>query len=354
MAVTSSEVNICTPICLGTVLSEQLTEKLQECTKCALFSLFCSYKEYNLLIMKENTAKNFVIQLGSLISLYISISALLVLIFGVVNITFPDEAAYYWTNESAREGIRASIAMLLVFFPTYIVLTRVSNQIRRKEEMGKYTGLAKWLIYLSLLVGGGVILADFVTILMYLLDGEITTRFILKAFSLLVVVGISFSYYLLDVRGYFTQKENISIAYGGGVTILVVVALLFGFMNIETPSEVREIRLDEQQVTDLQDIQWRIEEYYRVHEVLPSSIDELYEGIEVPKAPTGREEYQYKITDDTAYELCATFVSSTQTGSERAIAYPVTEKNYNWTHGEGDKCFQRVVDKAITEPTKIQ
>lgn len=300
--------------------------------------------------MKENTPKNFVIQLGALIALYVSVSSLLVLIFGIINITFPDEVIAYWQSEGAREGIRISIATLIVFFPTYLVLTRMSNQARRKEEQGKYTGLAKWLVYLSLLVGGGIILGDLVTILLYLLNGEITTRFILKALALLVVVSATFGYYLLDVKAYFKDKEKQSIQYGIGALVLVLVVLVVGFMNIETPQEVREMRLDEQQVNDLRDIQFRIEEYYRVQETLPTSIDSLYSGMKPPQAPTGRAAYQYKIVDETTYELCATFVApSTTTLSDRSVAPLYTKDNYNWEYQAGEKCFTRV----IVEPTAL-
>ena len=42
--------------------------------------------------MENHTAKHFVLQLGSLVSLYLSLSFLIVLIFGVINKMFPDAA----------------------------------------------------------------------------------------------------------------------------------------------------------------------------------------------------------------------------------------------------------------------
>jgi hypothetical protein len=112
----------------------------------------------------ENTAKNFALQLGSLISLYVSIGALIALLFGIITLLYPDSAQYAWEGESARITIRTTIAILVVFFPTYITLTRIVNKIRRTES-GTYLTLTKWLIYLSLLIGGGVLLGDLVTVL---------------------------------------------------------------------------------------------------------------------------------------------------------------------------------------------
>lgn len=298
--------------------------------------------------MKENTAKNFVIQLGSLVALYVTVSAILILIFGVINLRFPDEAASYWEAEGAREGIRASIAMLIVIFPTYLLLTRIANQTRRKEQQGTYAGITKWLVYLSLLIGGAIILGDLVTIINYFLNGEITTRFILKALSLLVIVGFVFGYYLLDIRGYFKDRERESVAYGGGALVLVAIALLFGFMHIETPAEVREMRLDDQQVQELQDMQFRIEEYYRVHETLPGSLQDVYGDLPTPVAPADREPYEYNVTSDEGYQLCATFAqASTQDGEFRSLVTPIGKDNYSWDHAAGRKCFERVAPEML-------
>src|SRR5690606_2430047 len=111
--------------------------------------------------------------------------------------------------------MRFGIAMLLVFFPTYIFLTRTVNQIRRKET-GTYLMLTKWLVYLSLLVGGLILLGDLVTVVLTYLNGEITLRFILKAATLLLVIGAAFFYYILDARNYWNNHEKESKLYAAG------------------------------------------------------------------------------------------------------------------------------------------
>lgn len=296
--------------------------------------------------MKPQTPKHFVIQLGSLITLYVALTSLITLLFGIININFPDELSYYSTLESARESMRVSIAFLVIFFPAYLVLTRVNNQTRRTEEGGEYTTLARWLVYLSLLVGGGILLGDLVTILIYFLNGEITTRFILKALTLFVVVGLALYYYSLDVRGYFKDHEARSKQFAGLASLLVLGALVFGFMHIETPAEVRELRLDTQQVTDLQDMQWRIEEYYRTENTLPETLTDAYVvAANVPTAPAGRESYRYEVTGEMTYELCARFAEPTH--DESAMFAPRFDKNYSWEHEAGDWCFKR----EIIEPT---
>jgi hypothetical protein len=300
--------------------------------------------------MENHTAKHFVLQLGSLISLYLSLSFLLVLLFGLVNIIFPDAGDEVWMVEQASSSIRLGIAMVIVFFPTYLTLTRLVNKSRRKEKNHSYLSLTKWLIYLSLLVGGIALLIDLVIVIMTFLEGDITQRFILKAFSVIVVVGAAFHYYLLDSKGYWIKKEQTSIMYAIGATIVVCVALAFGFANIEAPAGVREQKIDQGQVIDLQNIQWQVQDYLAINSKLPSSLDELAGVESLPKAPEGRPEYKYSLVE-RGFSLCATFNTESRsdeymyTGSmplEKGDV-PMIVNPDNWQHGTGEVCFERVV-----------
>ncbi len=296
----------------------------------------------------ENTAKNFALQLGSLIALYVSIGALITLLFGVINSAYPDAAEYSYMGDYTSTSIRFSIAILIVFFPTYILLTRLVNTIRRKEE-GTYLKLTKWLIYLSLLVGGGVLLGDLVAVINEFLNGEITIRFTLKALTLLIVVGAAFVYYLLDARGYWQTHEQKSIRYGIGTSIIVVLSIVVGFFHTESPKMVREQRLDEQQVVDLQNMQWRIAEQYRINGVLPESLASVYTDVSIPTPPEDREPYEYNVTSSSSFELCAFFKNATKNPSE--YSYYASETDIilnanNWDHAQGRVCFERFVQNV--------
>lgn len=298
--------------------------------------------------MENNTAKHFVLQLGSLISLYLSLSFLLVLIFGIINVSFPDASEGYWAIESAGESIRLGIAMVLVFFPTYLVLTRIVNKLRRTEKNSAYLGLTKWLIYLSLLVSGLVLLGDLVAVIMAFLGGEITQRFIFKAAAVLVVIGAAFHYYILDARGFWLKNEQKSIMFGIGAGIVVFVALSYGFTNIETPATVREMKLDEKQLQDLQTIQWQIEDYLiTTSSTTPITLEEMYGDFPIPSAPEGRDAYEYKQTD-VGFDLCATFAFDSfenvdQYTSRIDPTMPIKNGN-DWRFEAGKYCFERVVN----------
>ena len=303
----------------------------------------------------ENTAKNFALQLGSLVSLYVTIVGLIMLMFSVITAHYPDAAQGYWEVESAASTLRFSIAMLIVFFPVYLVLTRLVNTIRRNEH-GTYLMLTKWLIYLSLLVGGAAILGDLVSVINGFLNGELTIRFALKALSFFVVVTTAFVYYLFDAKGYWQAHERESVWYGAGATVIVVAALVLGFMNTQTPNEVREYRLDTTQTNDLSLIQSNIESFYSIDNTLPQTLDEAFQGIEIPIAPEGRAGYEYRVTGPTAYELCATFANESTKAEQQQFAEPMyandmsLKGNMNWTHGAGEWCFERKVAPLDTKP----
>lgn len=291
----------------------------------------------------NNLPKQFVLQLGSLVTLYVSITAFITLIFSTINLALPDDAAGYWSIASDQSTLRLSLAILFVFYPTYLFLTRTVHQGQRTAN-NAYLTIAKWLIYLSLLVAGIVMLIDLVVILNTFLSGEITARFITKALALLVVIGTVFYYYILDARGYWTQRPQHSLMYAAVATAIVVGGMAASLYQIDTPSEVRNVRLDEQQINDLQDMQWRIEAYYQEQHTLPASVDELYISETMPVAPSDRTPYEYKITDSTSYELCATFTSPTSIADARSMAYPAKDAaNYNWDHKAGEWCFARTV-----------
>jgi hypothetical protein len=299
--------------------------------------------------MENHTAKHFVLQLGSLLSLYCSIAFLLTLLFGCINVMYPDAINGYWEIESSQSQIRLGIAMVLVFFPTYILLTRAVNKLRRTETNGAYLTLTKWLVYLSLLVGGGVILGDLVAVIMAFLEGELTQRFILKAFSVLLVVGAAFHYYILDARGYWLTKERSSGLFAIGAGLVVLAALGLGFTLAGSPTKAREVRLDARQITDLQTIQWYVESYITTNKQVPASLEVL--GQPIPVAPEGRPAYTYVPTTE-GFELCATFAHASPPTDIATLPVKYTDQGItitntnDWNHAEGFACFARGVQQT--------
>ena len=298
--------------------------------------------------MEYNTAKHFVLQLGSLISLYLSLSFLIVLLFGVVDLLLPNPSEGYWVVESATGNVRLGIAMVIVFFPTYLILTRLVNSIRRENKNATYLTLTRWLIYVSLLIGGGVLLGDLAAVIVSFLNGDITLRFIYKALIVLLSTGIAFQYYILDVQGFWLKNEKKSVIYGVGAITMVLLAVSFGLNNIATPATVQAQKLDEKQIQDLQQIQWRIESEFSLNNKLPATLVDLYGEFPIPTAPEGREPYTYEVTE-LGFKLCATFSAPNNVVDNIYpepvdLTRPIKDLN-NWQYKDGRYCFERVVKK---------
>lgn len=293
--------------------------------------------------MQNHIAKHFALQLGSLVSLYLSVGFFLSLVFGLLTLSFPDAADSSWVVEQASNTIRLGFAMVVVFFPTYLTLTYLVNKNRRTDKEASYLGLTKWLIYLSLLVGGAVLLGDLVAIVYAFLEGDITTRFVLKALAVFAVTGLAFYYYILDARGNWLKNKKQSYAYGAFVSVFVLGTLLSSLAYIDSPQQVREAKLDSQQVGDLQNIQWQIEEYYRDNDALPVDIETMYSPLTPPAAPDGREAYVFEVNTDTEYQLCATFANDSSTnGPDSYRMY-----DYSWNYQAAYWCFEREIDSTL-------
>ncbi len=298
----------------------------------------------------EHTAKHFALQLGAFITLYVSLTSLIVLVFSVINLLVPDASYGSWEIESSMSTIRFSIATLVVFFPTYLVLTRIVNK-QRRDGSALYLGLTKWLLYLSLLAGGLLLLGNFVTTIYTFLNGELTLRFVLKAGTLFVAVGGAFTYYLYDARGYWQKNEQKSIYVGVVVSIVVLASIVIGFMQIQKPGEVREARLDDTQIQDLTTIQQRVEEKIDLGISLPTTLEEVYGDFPMKTAPEGRPSYEYRVTEK-GFELCATFALASKPDEFASSPYYIDEKSlirnpYNWEHPAGKYCFERVVNTTL-------
>jgi hypothetical protein len=126
-----------------------------------------------------------------------------------------------------------------------------------------------------------------------------------------------------------------------------------GFTTIDTPAEVREQRLDDRQITNLQNIQYQIENQLSLTGELPATVSDLkITGEGLPTAPEGRDDYTYSLTEN-GFELCATFAypSKFDEFSRPFIDDAMLIKNRdNWSHDAGRYCFERVVDIEPATP----
>src|SRR3989344_2765300 len=155
---------------------------------------------------RKMTPKDFFLQIGAMAALYVGTFSLLNLLFRVIDEAFPDPALGQYFGEPT---ISWPLAALIILFPIYILLMWLLGQEYQQEPAKRELGIRRWLVFITLFIAGVVVVGDLITILYYFLDGQIlTTSFILKVVSVLIVAALIFTYYLLDLRGRLGKSGN--------------------------------------------------------------------------------------------------------------------------------------------------
>ncbi|MDP2629383.1 MAG: DUF5671 domain-containing protein [Candidatus Harrisonbacteria bacterium] len=305
--------------------------------------------------MNKNTPRDFFLYLFATGALYFIAVTIIALLWQYVNYFFPDPAFY---QGGISSGMRFAIATLIVVFPIYIGVMRfLSKDIDRNPEK-KNLAIRKWLTYVTLFVAAVTIIVDLVSLVFSFLGGELALQFTLKALSVLIVAGSVFWYYLYNLKrepGTDVEKRKLIM----WLTIILVTALVIGaFFVVGSPETNRLRRLDQQRVSDLQSIQWRVLDYWQTREQMPKGLEALeddFSGFSVPTDPgTGHQPYEYLLGEGLSFQLCANFDSASLEGEQGKAIEPFfgLRGEGNWTHEAGRFCFERIIDPAQYPPLK--
>ena len=318
--------------------------------------------------MNTNTRvspKDFFLHLGTTIALYASTIAVIDLAFAALNRALPDALSNYFNASS----IVWPISILIVLVPIlYILEGLISRDIARTPEKRKIW-IRKWRIYLTLFLTGVTIAVDIIVLINTYLNGEISSRFIWKVITVLIVSTVIFAYYLLDKNATFAANDLLTgerpsmparskkiwlrILSVSGI-VLVLAGIVSGFIIVGSPNTQRAMKFDEQRVNDLSNIQYQIINYWQRTGKLPLSLQALNDPISnfnIPVDPETAKPYEYygvKINNPNMFSLCATFIGSSSVQASNSPTYPVYEAlNSDWSHPAGYNCFSRTID-----PTK--
>jgi len=309
------------------------------------------------IIIRRNIPRDVFLHLLAVVTLYWSAVSFVTLMWQYINYFFPDVLNnYYYAGFTGP--IRFAVASLIIVFPVFILVSWYLNKIYRRESVVRESKIRKWLIYLTLFVASLVIIGDLVSVINTFLGGEITTRFVLKALSILVVAAVIFGYYLDDVRKETPTKTAKYFAWISGIIILV--AIVGAFFIVGSPATARLIGFDQQKVSDLQNIQSQIVNYWQRKGTLPLKLTDLQDpisGFVVPVDPQTNVSYEYIIKDDyqlsdpanLSFQLCATF---NKPGVDQYARSDILEPAsvLGWQHTSGRVCFDRTIDKQLYPP----
>jgi hypothetical protein len=339
------------------------------------------------------TPKDFFLHLGATIALYVAVIAFLNLVFSIINYSFPDALAYSYFGRS----LAWPMSMVIVLVPlVYVLEWLIARDIRRSPEKST-VWVRRWRIYLTLFLTGATIVGTIISLINTYLSGEISSRFIWKIVTVLIVMAVVFAYYLLTriSASVPAVSENLPGEANAGVTrsgvraeagsgvrsgaktwiailsylgaIIAVAGIVGGFVIVGSPTKQRDLRFDQQKVSDLQNINWQILSYWQSKGRLPETLVDLrdsfsYSNINVD--PQTKESYVYSKTASTTYNLCAVFNRPTEDTKGRGaynggyglgssdIAKLMAPGQDNWDHGSGRVCFDRKIDPERYPPMK--
>ncbi len=271
------------------------------------------------------------------------------LLFQFINISLPDVVTDRYASPFAHYGaIRWAVSTLVVVFPvlvwTWHFLKRDISANPEKRDLK----IRKWLLYLTLFIAGVVVIGDLVTLVYNFLNGELTTRFLLKILTVLGIAGSVFFYYLNELKG--RTSRGFSYAMIG----IVAVGVIAGFAVAGSPSAQRVNKFDQQRVQDLNMIQGQIINYWQSKQKLPESVDVLRNditGFVAPTDPQTHTSYEYRTTSALSFELCAVFQAATsddRSQPQQPMYYNGIEST--WPHGAGRTCFDRTIDPDFFQP----
>ena len=306
----------------------------------------------------KTTPKDFFLHISATLALYVSAGALINLLFSVINYYFPDAlAGYFYAN-----AVAWPISILIILVPTLYVLEYLINKdITKMPEKGNLW-IRKWRIYLTLFLTAVLIGGDLIALINTYLNGEISARFVWKAIAVLVVGGAIGKYYFFSLYSNFKYSRLATRVYPWFGIVLVLAAIVAGFITVGSPQKQRDLRFDAQRVSDLQSIQWQVVSYWQTKQKLPATLDDLKDPISgaiIPMDPETKVAYGYSTKGGLTFSLCADFARESQDTKGRgefygggmsypmydtSIAYPGISGDDNWKHAVGTTCFDRTID----------
>ncbi len=298
---------------------------------------------HNLYMNKIKTSpKDFFLHLLSSITLYMAAIAFLTVVFQYINHFFPDTLNDYAYRDFSNSPMRFGISMLVVVFPVYLWSVMHLDKVYSKHPEKKDLRIRKWLTYFTVFIAAFIIIGDLISLINNFLSGELTTRFVLKVLAVLIVALVIFSYYIMDVKDKMISKYK--KIYAWSTIVFSLGFVIAAFFVVGSPQDQRDERLDQDRIQDLSSIENTVQWYYVEENVLPETLGDLEGRTKnpyIPVDPDTEEPYEYTVTGEMTYQLCAVF--ATDNIDSEDYVRPVINNKYGvmnlWLHEAGRHCF---------------
>jgi len=324
---------------------------------------------------KKSSTADIIINLFSFILLGNVAISLGVLFFQIINRYFPDPLVTvgFYDQQALASAMHYAIAALLIGFPPYCLTMRIWFRKFREDEGRTESRLSKWLTYIVLLAAAVTVVGDLITLVFTFLQGELTARFFLKAVTILVIVATVFGFYFFERRKIQYRKDvptKVFRSFGFGVAGIIFFGLVVGSFAGGSPEATRNWTFDNQRAENLRSLSQCIGTYAGRYGTIPASLAELNRASDSAYCsnyetdPETKRAYEYRVVTPSRqqgvvrvgeYELCATFAleGTGTTGASVMNGYGTV--NDVWSdHAAGHDCDIVTAQLGELAPTPAQ
>lgn len=245
-------------------------------------------------------------------------------------------------------ALKVGLASLIVVAPVYFGVLNVLHRKYKADELDHTSGVYRWLTYLMLLVSALTIIGSLIALISGFLNGNYTANFIAKALTVIIIAGFIFGYYFYDLkRRDYSKIDTISLIIGIIVGVIVLAAIVVGFMNVPTPETARKQLLDNQKTQALSNMYSYVIDTYRSGNQLKAELD-MAQLVSLA-APGTYNDVTYRKIDGTNFELCAVFQAKAEPSYNQYYTAPYSASTPWVNHDAGKQCYSFDAIKEISK-----
>jgi hypothetical protein len=143
------------------------------------------------------------------------------------------------------------------------------------------------------------------------------------------------------MKQFFSSQNFVWLVVG-----LVVASVVYALFLSGSPGTQRALQFDQRRVSDLQQISYAIDEYWTRNQALPETLEKLqdsrYYFVQSLTDPETGKPYEYQISGEKTYELCAVFALSSADDRQLLRFSPKV-----WEHEAGRVCFSLEIQPRL-------
>lgn len=250
----------------------------------------------------------------------------LALLFGQINYWIPEPGD--WRRYASANGMRWSMAALIVFAPTFFFIDRSDRRATQADPARTHGTARRWLSALAMLIAVTTLLGDALYLIYTWLDGQLTARFLAKSATVAGIAVIVLAYFREDRTMPFLR---VPLPASGLLMALAALSLGLSLWTIGGPAQGQVERRDSLRIKDMRTLSHDIANCTTIdRDNLPEQLDPM-DCARNPARLTGfAQEVTYTRIAKTEFELCV------------GLEFPPRARDYGLRVDANTACISRM------------